>query len=111
MNEALKSKYQNEIALYQETLQTQNYSASWNHLERAHILGQYFIIPHVETHWLMFLLAIRTANLKELIAQIPRLILAAPGSMTGKAPKGNPGSARVGIFTPCEIPEDLRSYL
>lgn len=59
----------------------------------------------------MLSLAFRTLNFKELLAQIPRLFLAAPGSLTGKAPKGNPGSSRVGIFTPHGVPEDLAKIL
>ncbi len=97
MNKSLKAEYDKEISLYKSTAKSANFSASWNHLERAHILGQFFVMPHLETHWLMLLLAARTFNLKEFILQIPRLVLAAPGSWTGRAPEGNPGTGRIGI--------------
>jgi len=35
----------------------------------------------------------------------------AHGSWTGRAPRGNTGGADVGIFTPMEIPPDLRALL
>lgn len=111
MNPKIKKAYQIEIKSFTDAVATKDWTAAWFHVERAHILGQYFVVPHIETHWLMFGLALKSANYKEMLAQIPRLLLAAPGSLTGKAPKGNPGSSRVGIFTPSETPEDLSRIL
>jgi hypothetical protein len=59
----------------------------------------------------MFGLAWRRRDLRELFGQLPRLLLAAPGSWTGRAPRGNTGGADVGIFTPMEIPPDLSALL
>lgn len=67
-------------------------------LEEAHILSQPYAIEHFYVHWKMFILALRFRVWKELIGQVPRLLLAIPGSLTGKAPKGNVGSTRMGIF-------------
>ncbi len=86
-------------------------AAQWTALERAHILSQRWAGPHVYVHWLMFVFAVRRGDTFEALAQLPRLILAAPGSWTGRAPRGNPGSARVGIFTPVPLPDDLRAIL
>lgn len=111
MNSKTKTAYQVELQVFSKALSNKDWPTAWKHIERAHILGQYYVIPHLETHWLMLSLAIKTLNYKEILSQIPRLILAAPGSITGKAPKGNPGSGRIGIFTPSEIPEDLLEIL
>lgn len=111
MNDQLKAAYHNEIQKFRLAESKNNLIDSWNHIERAHILGQFYSFPHLETHWLMFLLAAKTFNFKEFMAQIPRLILAVPGSITGRAPKGNPGTGRIGIFTPTEVPEDLKKFL
>lgn len=111
MNKKIRHAYKLEIKDFSNAIANKNYPAAWSHLERAHILGQYFVVPHLETHWLMMTLAFKTLNYREMFAQVPRLLLAAPGSLTGKAPKGNPGSGRIGIFTPNEIPKDLIEIL
>lgn len=111
MNLKTKAAYKIELAAFTKAMALKDWPSAWLHIERAHILGQYFVIPHLETHWLMFGLAFKTKNYQEILAQIPRLLLAAPGSLTGKAPKGNPGSGRVGIFTPSPTPEDLLEIL
>ena len=84
---------------------------AWEHLERAHVLSQAHALPHVQVHARMFGFALRRMDLRELVGQLPRLLLAAPGSWTGRAPRGNTGGARVGIFTPMPIPEDLQRLL
>ena len=85
--------------------------ASWQHLERAHILSQPYAWLHIYVHIKMILFSLRRGNFKEVIAQIPRILLAGPGSLFGLAPKGNTGGGNVGIFTPMEIPEYLRKIL
>lgn len=75
-----------------------NYDQALALLEEAHILSQYEAWPHTYVHWKMFLLAFKYNDWKEVLGQIPRLILAAPGSITGRAPKGNVGTTKMGIF-------------
>ena len=84
---------------------------AWNRLERAHVLSQAHAGPHVRVHLSMAAFALRRRDLAELLGQIPRILLAAPGSWTGRAPRGNTGGARVGIFTPMTIPPDLARLL
>lgn len=67
-------------------------------LEQEHVRVQFQAIPHFIVHWKMIALAFRFKVWSEFIGQIPRLILAIPGSMTGKAPRGNLGSTKMGIF-------------
>lgn len=67
-------------------------------LEEAHIISQPYAWPHVYVHWKMLLLAFEYKVWKELWGQIPRLFLAVPGSLLGKAPAGNVGSTKMGIF-------------
>lgn len=74
------------------------YNAALDALERAHILSQPYPWPHLYIHWLMFTLALRHGELKEASGQVPRMILAMPGSWFGKAPRGNVGSTKMGIF-------------
>jgi hypothetical protein len=84
---------------------------AWRHLERAHILSQPFAWPHVRVHGRMFAFAWRGRWWREILGQLPRLVLAGPGSLLGRAPLGNTGGADVGIFTPMQIPDDLQAIL
>ena len=111
MSPKLREHFNLELSLASLAEKNKSYESAWAHLARAHILGQYFAWPHLVTHIYMFRLGLKTHNLKEIVGQIPRLILAAPGSWFKKAPKGNTGLSNVGIFQPLEIPEDLKSLL
>ena len=67
--------------------------------------------PHVRTHAAMFAAALRRRRGHELVGQLFRIIVAAPGSITGKYPVGNTGGADVSAFEPMPIPEDLQPLL
>ena len=79
------------------------YQANLQLLESAHLIAQPYAMLHFQVHWEMFKLAIRHLVWSEILGQIPRLLLAIPGSCLGKAPKGNIGSTKMRIF---EIRED-----
>jgi hypothetical protein len=48
---------------------------------------------------------------REVAGQLLRLLLAVPGSLTGRYPVGNTGGAAVSAFRPMPIPDDLRALL
>jgi len=85
--------------------------ATWRSLERAHILSQRWVLPHLHSHAAMFGVAWRRGDAREIAGQLLRLLFAAPGSLLDRAPLGNTGRSNVGIFTPMPIPEDLASLL
>lgn len=66
---------------------------------------------HVSTHLAMFGAALRRRDLREVSGQLLRLVLAAPGSWTGRYPVGNTGGADVSAFRPMSVPDDLRAVL
>lgn len=111
MKEKLKTHYLQELLSYKTAVGSKDFISAWTHLERAHILGQFDWKAHFHVHVLMFFLALKTHNWSESFGQIPRILLAIPGSLTGKAPLGNVGTSRVGIFTPMTIPSDLEKIL
>jgi hypothetical protein len=86
-------------------------AVEWRHLERAHILSQPMAWPHLVTHAAMFAAAWRRRDRRELAGQTARLLLAVPGSVSGRYPLGNTGGADVSAFRPMPIPDDLRSLL
>ena len=83
----------------------------WHHLERAHILSQPLAGLHMRTHAAMLGAALRSRDGHEILGQVLRLLLAVPGSLTGRYPVGNTGGADVSAFKPMAVPEDLRPLL
>ena len=88
-----------------------NLSIAWRHLERAHILGQLWPREHNYVHWLMLKFGIHIKDKKEIVGQIPRLLIGGVKSFVGRVPVGNTGGANVPPLRPMEIPNDLALLL
>lgn len=88
-----------------------NYPMSWQHLERAHILGQPYPFEHTAVHLKMLLFGIKLKDWKEVIGQIPRLLVGGVKSFVGHIPVGNTGGANVPPLKSMEIPEDLAAII
>jgi len=86
-------------------------AGEWKHLERAHILSQPMAGAHVRTHVAMLACALRRRTAREIVGQVLRLVVAGPGSWTGRYPVGNTGGADVSAFRPMPVPDDLRAAL
>jgi hypothetical protein len=100
-----------ELRKAREAEATGDLPSAWRFLERAHILGQFHAVLHLRVHCSMFMFAWRRRWWHELAGQVPRFLLAMPGSWFGSAPLGNTGGANAGILTPMSIPEDLQDLL
>ena len=83
----------------------------WRHLERAHIVSQPDPWLHTCNHAAMLVLAVRQHDRREAAGQVLRLIVAAPGSMTGRYPVGNTGRVAARLMNPMPIPEDFAVVL
>lgn len=81
--------------------------ARWHHLERAHIVSQPDPWLHTQNHVAMLILAVRQHDRREAFGQVVRIVLAAPGSLTGRYPEGNTGRTAAGLMTPMPTPPDL----
>jgi hypothetical protein len=81
----------------------------WSHLERAHIISQAMAGRHVRTHLAMIRFALRRHDAHEIAGQAFRVLVAAPGSWSGRYPVGNTGGANVSAFEKMPIPDDLRA--
>ena len=84
---------------------------AWHHLERAHILAQTSLIPHIVSHWRMLRLALAQRDGREAAGQLLRLALAPLGNLTGRLPIGNTGRSTVSAFAPMDIPSDLQAII
>jgi Protein of unknown function (DUF3703) len=108
---ALKPFYQRELALAAGAISQQHYQEGWQHLERAHILGQPYPLEHSKVHWKMLKFGIRIKNTREVLGQLPRLVFGGVKSFVGKIPVGNTGGANVPPLRPMEIPADLAGII
>jgi hypothetical protein len=107
----VRIEIQNELTEADGAERRGDLGAAWHHLERAHILSQPFGMPHVRVHLAMLGLGFRTGDAREVVGQLVRALVAAPGSWLGRFPLGNTGRARVGLTQPMPIPLDLQNLI
>jgi hypothetical protein len=108
MPKKLKPFYKAELNSYNENMQQGLLQKAWQHLERAHILGQRYPMEHNYVHWKMLQFGIKIKNRKEILGQIPRLIFGGVKSFVGTVPIGNPGGANVPALKIFPIQNDLQ---
>ncbi len=111
MNSELKLAFEAEFSTGKRLFSEGQFDTSFHHFERAHVLGQHYVMPHVRTHIWMLVIGLRTGNFKEVMGQLLRVPLAIIGSATGKVPLGNTGGANVKLTKPMPIPDDLQKHL
>lgn len=88
-----------------------DYAVAFSHFERAHVLGQRFVVPHTKTHVWMLRIGWRTRSLKEILGQLLRIPGGIIGSAIGLVPSGNTGGSNVPAFRRLPIPDDLKQHL
>ncbi|MGW1995286.1 DUF3703 domain-containing protein [Embleya sp. NPDC001921] len=108
MPDRLRAVYDAEMAAARASGPTAD---PWRAAERAHILSQPWPGPHTRTHAVMLRLAVRDRDAREILGQVVRLLVAAPGSAAGRYPSGNTGRTRAGLTTPMPVPDDLAALL
>lgn len=105
--EKLLPYFNTELECYQLEYKKGNLKKAWSHLERAHILGQKYPFAHTLVHWKMLVFGFKIKNRKEILGQLPRLIVGGVKSFVGKIPVGNPGGANVSPLKPFPIEKEL----
>jgi len=111
MNPTLRAAFESEIGEARSARRAGNLVEAFHHLERAHILGQQFVRPHVRSHLEMLRIGILRRDAREIVGQLLRLPAAVIASALGVPPGGNTGGANVGFFATMEIPPDLKALL
>ncbi len=111
MPAGLRAHYRQELEIYKMEIDNADFYRAWQQLERAHIIGQPWFVQHTEVHWLMLKFGIRIKNRKEILGQLPRLLVGGIKSFVGKIPVGNTGGANVPPLRKMEIPEDLKKMM
>lgn len=110
MHPTLQQAYEREMAAAIEQYASHHLDKAFFHLERAHVLGQSFTIPHARAHWGMLQIGWRRRDFTEITGQIVRIL----GSLVFTwiwVPAGNTGGARVPPFSSMPVPEEFRDLL
>lgn len=89
----------------------QHFDTAFEHLERAHVLGQPATREHVRVHWHMLRSALRRGLPGEAWGQAWRLVAAAIFTPVGLVPSGNTGGSNVSGLQRMPIPQDLQAAL
>ncbi|WP_319451978.1 MULTISPECIES: DUF3703 domain-containing protein [unclassified Mycobacterium] len=104
LTERVRRLYAQEMAAAKRAAAVED---RWQHLERAHIVSQPYPWLHTRNHVAMLDLALRQRDRREALAQVVRIVVAAPGSLSGRYPEGNTGRRAAGLMTPMPVPPDL----
>ena len=108
MNAVRRVAFDNEIALAKELIAKGELEASSPHLERAHIIGQAFVVPHATAHWLMLRVELRRRRVMAALGQTVRILLGILGSAVGV---GNTGGTDIGMFKRMPIEPELQNII
>ena len=111
MRAAARARYESSLAEAGALIADGRNSEAWLRLETAHILSQPWWRIHVRTHWRMLRLAVHDRDRREITGQLMRVVVAGPGSATGRYPSGNTGRADVPATQPMPVPDDLAALL
>ncbi len=111
MPEGLKNYFDEAITAHRNEIKKSNWAGAWRNLERAHIIGQPWAIEHTYVHWLMLKFGFRIKSTKEILGQIPRLLVGGVKSFVGKIPVGNTGGVNVPPLKHMEIPQDIQEVM
>ena len=107
----LRERWAEERTAARSARQRTDAEDEWRHLERAHVLSQPMAVAHVRTHVAMLGYGVRHRDRREIVGQLVRVVVAAPGTWMGRYPVGNTGGANVSALKPMPIPADLQAVL
>ena len=110
MNPKLKAEFNKEMQQAREHYDQRDLDQAFAHLERAHILGQSYIIPHTISHIWMLRVGWHRGDVREVVGQTFRIIASLIVSRIW-VPVGNTGGANVSPLLPMPVPGDLARIL
>ena len=111
MHPRLRRAYDSELQGAQRALSDNDLAAAFRHLERAHILGQWYVGAHTRAHLGMLRVAWRRLDAREILGQLLRIPGAMIGSALGRVPRGNTGGSNVSAFLEMPIAPELKELL
>lgn len=111
MNLELKRAFQARMAAARHSIGAGQLDRGMRHLETAHVLGQYHVLPHCRTHWMMLRVAYKRRRYADVCGQAVRIILGAFGSFAGVVPHGNTGGSDISMFKTMPIDPRIRALV
>lgn len=111
MNPVQGTAFDNEIALAKELIRRGDLDSGFGHLERAHVIGQAFVVPHARSHWLMLQIEFRRRRPVAAFGQVVRIVLGVLGSAVGVVPVGNTGGTDISMFKRMPIAPELQRII
>lgn len=111
MSPTRRVAFDNEIALAKEFIARGDLETGFAHLERAHVIGQTFVVPHARAHWLMLKVELRRRRPVAAFGQVARIALGVLGSAVGLVPVGNTGGSDVSMFERMPIAPELQRII
>lgn len=108
MPAALKPFFKQSLQDYATALNKNEMGKAWHHLEKAHVIGQRYPYHHSLVHWKMLVFGCRIKSVKEVIGQLPRLMVGGIKSFVGTIPVGNTGGANVPPMQSMPIQQEIR---
>lgn len=107
----VKQAFQAEMDAARQQLQSGDLAQAFIHLERAHVLGQRYVVPHVKVHWRMLRIGLERRSGAEVWGQAIRILLGAIGSAINAVPVGNTGGTNINLFARLPIEPELQRVL
>lgn len=107
MNKKLQLAFETEMICAYRALEGGRLDHAMKHFERAHVLGQKYVMPHVKSHWGMLRVGLKRSSFKEVWGQAVRILIGALGSAVGVVPLGNTGGTDISMFARLPVPEDV----
>lgn len=111
MREVLREAFEDELNKGYAAMAATDYPRAYHHFERAHVLGQRWVVPHSRSHWAFMVWAWRRRDLREMMGQVIRIPVGILGSAVGRVPVGNTGGARVSALRRMPIADDLKRLM
>lgn len=111
MHPKLQAAFNAEVRCAKQALTDDRLDAAFLHFERAHVLGQWYVRPHVTAHLGMLRIGWRRRDLREIFGQLLRIPGGMIGSAIGRVPRGNTGGSRISAFRSLPVPQDLKELL
>ncbi len=110
MHAELRKSYDKEMTAAIKQYKSNNLNEAFYHLERGHILGQSFTLPHARAHWWMLKVGWKRRDPTEIAGQVARILGALLFSRIW-VPVGNTGGAHVPPFKSMPIPEEFQALV
>jgi hypothetical protein len=106
---SLQPFFKEALDLYAKAMLQKDLVEAWHQLERAHVIGQAYPYQHSLVHSKMLIFGCRIKSVKEILGQIPRLLVGGVKSFVGTIPVGNTGGANVPPMRAMPIHDEIKA--